>query len=233
MNSKKKKKLDYPGFWIGVAVFVLATAGISQYSYASRQDLVYADHLDTAVATVDGEDILLRDVAYYIIAEELCLEGQAKIYNPKNTFQYWQLRLGQEGFLKNRARELVIDTAVHDRIFYHMAVEAEQSLSEDELWRVQCKRDDLWSDMEEEGQGKIGISYEELGIQMEKIALAQKYQEIYGAEHSIFSEDYQVGEEGYEELKLGHEVDIHENVWERIAFGDIVVTHTRNNVKEE
>ena len=39
---------------------------------------------------VDGEQVTLREMAFYIAYEEGSMEDAAIIYNPDNTDEYWQ-----------------------------------------------------------------------------------------------------------------------------------------------
>lgn len=211
--------------WLG-AVLVLVVAGIvSWQSYQQKQPIVYADHTDTVVVTVDGNKLTLRDFSYYIAAQELNVEAQAAVYDSSNTRTYWGMRLGKGKFVKTAAKESVLDAVIHDEIFYRMAVEAGFVLEKPDQTELSAKQDDFWSDLTEEQRERLGVTKEELDEVMYRAALAQKYQQAYTLEHTTDSEYYDVGEEGYEELLQQHSCKIKKKVWERVPFGEIILEH--------
>ena len=123
-------------FWAVVAVFVLFAGGMSVYSYQQGLSLVYRDSLSIPAVTVDERTLTMGDLAYYIAAEELEIESQARVYDLENTNQYWGLRLGPGKFIKSEAKQLILDTAVHDEIFYQMSQEAGFALEEEDKERL-------------------------------------------------------------------------------------------------
>lgn len=59
---------------------------------------------------------------------------------------------------------------------------------------------DFWSDLEDWQREQLGISEEELDSEMEKIALADKYQSIYAEMNQKEYEAYNFNGEAYEAL---------------------------------
>ena len=53
-----------------------------------RMKLVYSQALDEVAVTVNGTDLTLRDVAFYVAFEEEQVEEQACEYNPEDTSEY-------------------------------------------------------------------------------------------------------------------------------------------------
>ena len=85
-----------------------------------RQKLSFPESLDLVVVTVDGKPVTLREMAFYIAYEEGNMEDAAIIYNPDNTDEYWQLYINHT-FLREQAKQTVVDMTIHDTLFYQMA----------------------------------------------------------------------------------------------------------------
>ena len=82
--------------------------------------------------------------------------------------------------MKLTAKQAALDMAVHDEIFYQMAVAEGMKLDVTERQNIlENDESDFWSDLEDWQREQLGISEEELDSEMEKIALADKYQSIY------------------------------------------------------
>ena len=215
--------MKYKAFWIAVVAFVIAAGGMSFFSYQQKQSLVYQESLMIPAVTVDERELTMGDLAYYIAAEELEIEKQAKIYDLENTDKYWGMRLRPGKFIKIEAKEMILDTAIHDEIFYQMAKEAGFTLGEEEQERLALRQYDFWSDLTEEQQERLGVEQQELMERMEQIATAQQYQFIYGMEHSIVADDYAVDGEKYQDLLKEHDVKVNRSEWNRLPFGEVVL----------
>ena len=214
-------------FWLIIVAILLLTGVLSVYSYTRKEPKVYAEEVDQVLLTVDDRTLTVGDLAYYIIAEEQHIEQQARIYDMEDTNRYWSIRLKGMSFLKSEARRLVIETAVHDEIFYQMAKEKGVILDEDEQRLLESRQYDIWSDLTEEQQAALGVTKKALWKRMGEIALAQKYQIEYGMEHSVIAEDYEVDGEGYAELLKEHHYHVNETLWGRLPFGNILYDHRK------
>ena len=87
----------------------------------NRDKLDYNEHLSDVAVTIDGEEVTYQDLAFYILFEERKVEEQARIYNPDYTKDYWNLHTN-DTFIQLEAKEVVLGMAVHDHLFYQMAV---------------------------------------------------------------------------------------------------------------
>lgn len=221
MMSLKKKIL-----YASVVIAFFALLGVSAaYSYENKKALVYNECLDLTAVTVDGEILTMSDLAYYIAREELAVEEQAKVYDYEDTKKYWKLNISYGKFMKTEAKDLVIDIAVHDYIFYRMALEQGVVLDEEEERLLELYQSDLWNDLGEEGREGLGVSEETFKEMMSRAAIGQKYQEEYTLEHATDLEDYDLDGEKYQEMLKEHKIKTNRRVWNRIPFGDIVIQH--------
>ena len=184
-----------------VLVVLLIILGTASYrEQGKRQKLSFPESLDLVVVAVDGEQVTLREMAFYIAYEEGNMEDAAIIYNPDNTDEYWQLYINHT-FLREQAKQTVVDMTIHDTLFYQMATAEKITLSEEEE------------------------QYLANDASMRKMALAQKYQSILAEMEQVDYEDYSIDGTEYEKLLTQHTCELDETTWDRVPFGSITVDH--------
>lgn len=210
--------------WIIATVLIICLLGMALWNYNDKRDLVFAEETDKVVLTVDGRDLTLGDIAFYVAFEELKVEQQARIYDYYNPRAYWKMHTDGT-FVKEAAMRAVIEMAVHDEIFSRMAQEEGVELSAEEEELLVSRQSDFWSDLTEDQREKLGVTEDAINLQIRKAALAEKYQNIIAVENNSDFAGYSVGALPYETLLKEHEYTIHKNIWERIGFGDIILTH--------
>lgn len=214
-------------FSTGLLLLVVIVTFISIRTGNQKQYLNFAESLDKAAVTVDGQEMTLQDLAFYIAFEEQQVEKDAYVYNPEDTSEYWNL-YSNGTFIRKAAKKTALDMAVHDKIFYEMACEAEIELDEQEEKRLANSQYDFWSDLEEEQLVWLGVSREVLNESLRKLAVAEKYQSIYAQMQNESMEDYSFEGEKYKELLENHEVTVLDEVWDYVHFGFITVHHKDN-----
>ena len=126
--SGMRQKLRFTAVLV-VLVIVLGTA--SYREQGKRQKLSFPESLDLVVVTVDGEQVTLREMAFYIAYEEGSMEDAAIIYNPDNTDEYWRLYTNHT-FLREQAKHTVVDMTIQDTLFWQMSTSDKITLSEEE-----------------------------------------------------------------------------------------------------
>ena len=117
MGKKVLKIVRY----IFMAVILFLAMYFAKKNYDNRISIVYSEHLDDIVATVDDTEITFRDLALYITYEERIVEEEAYIYNSKRTRQFWNLHTNHS-FIQNQVKQAVLDMAIHDKLFYDLAI---------------------------------------------------------------------------------------------------------------
>lgn len=214
--------------YIVTLVLLVLVIGLGIISYVrgnNREDLVYRDNLDKVVLTVDGADLTLKDLAFYIAYEEKEVEELAKVYDESDTKKYWNLHIDGV-FVKLSAKSAIIQMAVHDEIFYQLALEMELCLNEEEKAKLDISTEDFWNDLSDYDRTmKLGVDKEDISLQMEKIALAEKYQMILAGMNGYEYEDYAFSKEAYQEVLKEHKYKVKESVWNRIPIGDVTLEH--------
>ena len=114
--------------------------------------------------------------------------------------------------------------AVHDEIFYQMADKNQIELNQKETEYMENQKLDFWNDLEEEGQTRLGVSFEEISDTFEHMALAQKMQQTLADTEGVDYREYNVDGDMYQELLKEHTFKINESLWKRLNFGKIIVS---------
>ena len=219
--SGMRQKLKFTAVLV---VLVIILAVVSYREQGKRQKLSFPESLDLVVVTVDGEPVTLREMAFYIAYEEGSMEDAAIIYNPDNTDEYWRLYTNHT-FLREQAKQTVVDMTIHDTLFSQMAAKEGIVLSEEEEQYLANEQQDFWSDLTEEQRARLSVSEDALDETMQKMALAQKYQSILAEMEQVDYEDYSISGTEYEKLLAQHTYELDETTWDRVPFGSITVDH--------
>lgn len=206
---------------LGVLVVIMGW-----YSFQGRnrrEHLDYAQCLDKEAVCVDGQSYSFRETAFYVAYEEKEVQEQAKVYDYEHPDKYWNLHIDGQ-FIRIAAREAAVQMAVHDMLFYQMALEEGITLSEDDRITLKNYQEDFWADLTDyDKQYRLGVEKEDIMATMEKIALAQKYQAIYAGLTNQDIEDYDFSSDCYTELLKEHKYKINEKLWDRISFGNVTI----------
>ena len=152
-NFIKKYKVT-----IILLVITIIMGWVAYQNRINREDLVYSESLDLVVATVEEEEITLRDFAVYVAHQEAQVQEQAIIYDPENTRRYWNMHTDGT-YISHAARNEAMSMAIHDELFYQLFLELDLVLSEEELEILQNDVDDFWLDLiDEEKDIRLGIT---------------------------------------------------------------------------
>lgn len=219
-DSMKKFRV----LWILVLVFAVMVF-IANETRLGREEIVYHESLDKVVATVQGQDITLRDFAVYVAHQEAAVQDQAYAYDMDNTRKYWNMRTDM-GFVSQVARNEAMSMAIHDELFYQLFKELDMDFSEEELSAIQSQTEDFWADLVDEGKDtRLGISKDDVYHTMYKIACAQKAQMIYAGIQAVDYEDLDYAESTFLDFLSDYEYEVNDNVLNRLDFGDITLVH--------
>lgn len=210
-----------------VLLIAVVISGVYAYRYhqGQKQDIVYREHLDDVAAVVNGNELTFRDLAFYVAYEEQQVEKQAVIYDPDKPNKYWNVHTNGE-FIRVTARKNAMSMAIHDEIFYEMALKESITLSDDEKKSLENSQKDFWSDLlDVDGAAKLGVTQDEINAAMEKAAIAQKYQEIYAQLNNADTSDYDFSSGRYKELLEENKYQIKEKMWNRVGMGNVTLDH--------
>ena len=144
-------------FTIILVLILIVVIAFSFQSKEKKEYLVYNEALDKTAVTVDDVSLTLKDIAFYVAYEEKTVQEQAILYNPDNPRQYWNVYTDGQ-FVKLTAKQAALDMAVHDEIFYQMAVAEGVKLDVTEQEYLENDESDFWSDLEDWQREQLGIS---------------------------------------------------------------------------
>lgn len=208
---------------VAVMVYALLTMG------NNRAKLNYQEHLEDTAVTVDSEEITFQDLAFYILYEEGKIEEQARIYNPDYTKDYWNLHTN-DTFIQLEAKEVVLGMAVHDHLFYQMAVaEGMDTLTEEEEQKLEYRMTDFWEDLLDIQWEKLPCSEETINEQIRLAAIAEKYQNYLAEELGPSQAAYKYDGYYYQQIMEQHQVETNDKLWDRLVLGDITLSHGKLN----
>lgn len=208
---------------VGVVAYAVLTMG------DGRGPLIYCEHLDDVAVTVDEKDVTFKDLAFYILYEERKVEEQARIYNPDYTKDYWNLHTN-DTFIQEEAKDVVMGMAVHDYLFYQMAVaDGMDTLTEGEEDELAYAITDFWEDMLDVQWEKLPCDVETINNQIRIAAIAEKYQDYLAREQGPSQAAYKYDGYYYSLIRDEHSVKINKKLWQKFVMGDITLEHTKLN----
>ncbi|MDD7641575.1 MAG: hypothetical protein PUK75_03675 [bacterium] len=187
-----------------------------------QRTITFNEHLDEIVLELDGQEYPLRELAFYVAYEEQLIQEQALAYDASNPGAYWNTHINGH-FIRIKAREEAMDQAIHDLIFYGLAQELGMELDQEEIDYATGRSEDFWMNLGEQAQNRLGITKEELTEDLLRMALAQKYQQLYAAMNNVPEEDYDASGAAYETLLGEHTYKIRDRLWEEVSMGHVTL----------
>ena len=207
--------------WLAAALLMCALLALSGCGVRVKT-IEFKEHLDETVLELDGRKISLRELAFYVAYEEQLIQEQALAYDATNPNAYWNTHMNGH-FVRVQARNEAMNMAIHDFIFYEMALELGMELDQEEIDYATGRSEDFWMDLGETGQARLGITQEELTEDLLRMALAQKYQQLYAAMQNVPEEDYDANGAAYETLLGEHTYKIRDRLWEGVSMGHVTL----------
>ncbi|MCR5416146.1 MAG: hypothetical protein K6E79_05060 [Pseudobutyrivibrio sp.] len=212
---------------LGMGIAVLCYAFVSMHD--SRGTIKYSEHLDDTAFTVDGYEVTFKDLAFYILYEERVVEEQARIYNPDSTKDYWNIH-SNNSFIQMEAKDAVFGMAVHDYLFYQLAVaEGMDTLTPAEEQDLEFATNDFWEDLLDIQWEKLPCDEDTINSQIRIAAIAEKYQNYLAEANGPSQAAYKYDGYYYGLILEEHEVDINDKLWDRFVMGDITLHHSKIN----
>lgn len=219
-NRNEKRQANLFSLLMLLLIIVVGISAL--YRAKEIRKVNYLEHLNERAVTIDEREYTFRDLAFYLAYQEMTTEKQAKVYDLEQTGKYWNIHANGI-FIRVEARDTAMEMAVHDVIFYQMALENQIELTQEETDYMENQKMDFWNDLEEEGQERLGVSFEEISETFEHMALAQKMQKIFADTKGVDYREYNVNEDMYRELLKEHTYEINEKLWKRLNFGKIII----------
>jgi hypothetical protein len=209
-------------------IAILTISAVLVYGIRERwilnQVVNYKNNADRVIVTVDGDEITLSDMAYYIMYEECVTEKAARIYNPDTPKDYWNTRNGGK-IISGEAHKAVMGKTVHDWIFYKAARKKGIKLTADEKEYLKTRKEDFWEDLLDEQYDNMYTSKKAVNETMDRMALAQKYQRQLADKMNINYHRLDWDAFEFEPIKKEHKIKVSEKLWDRIRIGEVTIRH--------
>lgn len=190
----------------------------------SRDNLKFVDCLDEAAFWANGEEIKIKELAFYVLYEEGEIEKQAMLYDAENTKKYWNLHINGV-FIQQSAKDNIMNMAIHDALYYQQAVADGVTLTAEEEQYFRNEVSDFWMDLLDVQKENLPVSDEFIWEKMRQIAVAEKYQKQLAKKEKKSEASYQWDGSEYEKWLAKQTVKVNNKVWERIVVGDITLRH--------
>ncbi len=216
----KKGRIVLTAILIAAALVVLFL--IAVFHDDEKEELVYNQSLDLVAVIVEGEDLTLYDLAFYIAYEEGQVNEQAMIYDPDDPQAYWNIHTNGE-FIRITARDTAVDMMIHDYVYARDAAKDGMSLSEEEEKACDNSAEDFWNDLTEEQREALGIPEDEVYTVCRQIGLAEKWEAHLQETEGRDLASYQVGGKAWEEQRNSMDIKYNTEVLDRIEMGTITL----------
>ena len=224
-NNMKKIDRDAK-IVIGVIFLITALVGIFSVRSAVKSRFAVEEHLQDTVIDVDGQPITLKDMAFWILDTETSVQEQALQYDFDEPEKYWRARVNSR-FVNQMVKDGIVDTVIHDEVFYRMAIRDGVSLTDEEMSTVEEKAELYYQELTDPQKATLQISEEDIRAAMEKIGTAEKYAELFCIEKQCEYEDAAVSGNAYEEELNWHDYKLHHDVWNRVKVGTLTIPDNR------
>lgn len=198
-----KKKI---GIIIGILVAALCCGGLYQLHLARKAGFIVEDHLEDTLLTIGGEKVTLRDSLYYIMLVENESNEEAENYSEAAKKSFWNIKTGDEGYVSQVAKKVILQQIIKDEILYQEAVKNDWEIDDTQVKNAVTQ---VWAEMSPYQKELTGYTRESLEERLKKAYAGQAYREVYG--------------EGFDEIKEEYQVTVDEELWESIEMGSVTL----------
>jgi hypothetical protein len=197
---------------IAVLLLMLLLIGsirLSYYQYDHTEEFVFSEHLDETAVEIDGEEIPLQELSYYIMVLEEKIEEMAVVYDEEDPDAFWRIYTNGD-FLVNTAEELAMETCIKDNLYTMEAEKIRLTLDEDDETQIEEEVDTLCEEMTDKQKQVTGLDKELLTQIKKKQYLSAKYELL-------------AGEDAYDSVYAAHTVKINTKLWDKVKLGTITI----------
>lgn len=231
-KGKMRMRDAAPLIIMGGIFLMMVVSSITKRLWQGTDWLVYPESLDKTAVVVNGQGLTLRDMAFYIAYDEMIVEEQAQIYDATDTTRYWNLKTNNV-YIRQLSKQNVMKKAVHDEIFYQLAMAEKMELSEEDERRITEVQETFQDNVMTEAKlERMGVSQNDINASIRKIGIAQKYQSIYAEINQYDMEALEIEGEAYNMMLADFRYRINDDVWDRVNYGDVTLVH-KNGIFQE
>jgi len=222
---KRNKENAILIFIIVVALILIVMIG-SLYLNKSRE-FVYARSLSDTVVEIDGEDVSLYRLTYYIMIEEEAVNEAAMIYDPEKPWTYWNIYVSN-AYVSTSAREITMNYFLRDYVYSRIAIAEGFVLEDAELEDLKVKAQTIYSGLTDK-QASTHISEEDILTAITEKAYADKYVIAMAKEkklditEEVLSAYYGMNSSFFKKTMQEHNVKIKEKIWNQVPMGHVTI----------
>jgi hypothetical protein len=196
---------------IGQALLILVAAlccvGLYRMHLEKKAGFVLEKHLEDTLIELgkDGEEketVTLRDALYYILLVENASSERAEKYSDSAKKSFWNIKTGDEGYVSQVAKKVIINQIIRDELLYREAIENGWELDETQIENATIE---VWAEMSDYQKELTGYTKESLKERMAKAYAGQTYSEAYG--------------DDFDELKETYHVKTNDTLWAKVEMG--------------
>lgn len=236
MEHKPRKKVRRTFRAVIAAVVFLAFVAMTLWQKMKKENewLDYQESLDMVAVEVNGQPLTLRDMAFYIAYDEQVVEEQAQMYDEEDSTRYWNLYINHDGFVRLTAKKVTMEKAIHDEIFYRMALEENVEIEKEDEDELDSAEMLFWNSiMFGDKIERLGVTEETLNNSIRKVAIAQKYQRQYAEKRNEAMEEYDSTGEKYLKMREQNQISVKDEVWDKVHYGDVSLDHENGIFQEK
>ncbi|WP_455716725.1 peptidylprolyl isomerase [Anaerosporobacter sp.] len=132
---------------------------------------------DDVALTVDGENITMENMLYYIYSYESQIDYMDQMYKYYFNTGYWDMEVEEGKTIRQDAKDQAMDTAIHYEVLYREALKKDYSLTEDEIKTIEENSASIIQQMTKEQLALTGFTEEAITETQKKWAITDKYYE--------------------------------------------------------
>ena len=209
-----------------VAIFIIAVGIFSFYRVANLFN--FTESLNHVAYSYKGHDVLLKEVAYYIMIEEETVNETALEYDEENPKSYWNLHISQT-FVSEEAAKTAREYSIRDQIYSKEAEKAKIQLTNEESSEIKMKAETIADDMTDKQREVLRLTQKDIFAALRQKALADQYvlylaeRDKVQIEEKVLSAYYGINSKFFKDLKKDYQVQINKKMWKEISLGDISI----------
>jgi len=210
----------------GAIIFILIVGAIGIVRFRNAFD--FTKELTEVAYTYKNQEVLLSEVAYYIMIEEETVNDVALEYDPENPNTYWNLHISQT-FVSEEAAKTAREYSIRDQLYSIEAKAVGVKLAPEEMKDIKTKAKAMIQDMTEKQSSVLQLrekQIEEALIQnllADKLVLFLAEKNQVEKSEKVLSAYYGINSKYFQELKKTYQVKINKELWKQISLGDISI----------
>lgn len=229
----KSRKLKKPvKIAIAVLVIGLIVAWIVWFVLNAKK-FEYSEHLSDIVITVNDTNINLKELSFYILLVEDTGNEYAKLYNPDNLIEYWNLYMndnGESGYVTDLAKKAAINFCIRDNIYAMEADRVGITLTEEELSDIRYDSENIYFAMNMNARATTGLTIDDIVLIKTKQAVSLKYMAYLanndgGNALEAIVLKYDVNGDYYEGLKNTFNITLDNEIIDHIRVGFVTINN--------